>query len=599
MKTWYRFRPSAWRTILFLAAVAAAPFATAGDALAVSVGCTIYNASSGSSALIYFNGSNTTFEAGEQIAVTLNTSGSPSLTVKLLQWGTTVTSETASSYPSTLVLTIPSTGTYQFQIANTGGIAYTYAFACPPPAPSQPGTAEDHRSGYANTVRSAARSQTDVLEKNLDSRIDAAFDAAAGRDFGGGLPGQGFASLAQSHAQSQAEDDAFLAEGMAASSRSSSLRELARLGAFDTSRLRLNAAADENSDGGDPAKGTEARSDLSGSKPYTLWGHGSFLSLDNDFNQGGEDNRYDGDSWGYTLGFDYNIRPGLIAGVSLGYTESDIDTFYNSGTYKETGWNIAPYVIARPLDGLTLSAVAGLGWGDIDQTQSGAGGDTESGMWFAALRGAYKARPLADTPLDVTGRLSLLAGRKTVDAFTLSDGTAVDRDTANTRRLKPGVEVAYSFDAGNTQLQPFVSADLIYDFTDAVNNDRQAVTLGGGLRIASAGTGLSGTLSMDRQFDRDDYKAYSIGGTIAYAFGLGGGETETQATVAPFASADIHAAGSQLIGGGLRFAGIGGWFDCELNVNHVLFVPEQDDDDDDDGLISGDTRAMLNSKVTF
>ena len=130
--------------------------------------------------------------------------------------------------------------------------------------------------------------------------------------------------------------------------------------------------------------------------------------------------------------------------------------------------------------------MAGLGRGDVDQTQAGASGDTKSSMWFLALRGSYKVQPIAGTPLDVTGRVSLLAGRKTVDAFALSDGTAVGESTANTRRLKPGVELAYTFDTAGAKVQPFVNADLIYDFKDEVNGDKQAFELGGGLRIASA-----------------------------------------------------------------------------------------------------------------
>ena len=561
-------------------AFVAAIVSVAGDALAISASCAGVNNISGTTASTTYN-LNMELTAGQSVTVTLTDPGSAGTVTTEFRYNSTPNAgQTTSTYPTVYSFDAGVTGSYVLYITNAGGTAFSYAFACGD-GPGASSSSTGDVSGLANTVRSAARSQTDVLEKNLDSRIDAAFQAAVGRDIDAGSPSERFAALAAFDATAFGRAPKPVSRGMP-------LRELAMLGDFDTSRMRLGGTDERNRD---PARGVDARGPTDLPRPFTLWGHGSFVSLDNDFTSDGSDNRYDGNAWGYSLGFDYRIRPRLVAGISAGYTRSEIDTYFNSGSYKEKSWNVGPYVIARPVDGLTLSAVAGGGFGDVDQTQSGASGSSDSRMWFMALRGTYTAKPMKGRPLELTSRLALLAGRKKVEATTLSDGTAVAEDTANTRRVKPGLEAAYAFDAAGTKIQPFVSADLVLDLIDEVNGDRTALNLGGGLRISAGDTGLSGSLSADRQVGRTDYKAWSVSGMVAYGFGLDG---RNGGRIAPFLSSDMHAAGSQTFGGGVHFTDIGGWLDCELDVTHVLFYTV--DDDDDDRLTAGDTTGVLRFK---
>lgn len=116
--------------------------------------------------------------------------------------------------------------------------------------------------------------------------------------------------------------------------------------------------------------------------PFTVWGHGSFTSVDNDYIRGTNDNRYDGDVWGYNVGLDYRFDDTLIAGLSLGYTDTDLTTAFNNGSYRETGWTASPYVIFRAIENLTITGEAGYGMGDIDVTRdnNAVSGRTDSDM---------------------------------------------------------------------------------------------------------------------------------------------------------------------------------------------------------------------------
>jgi len=548
--------------------------ATLSDSGSLTVG----NTSSGVSANL---------DAGDTVYANV-THASPVYSTALLVNGNPV--DTVSAQSDHLTYTINSAGTYSINLNAGGSDVTSYTIGCTPGSSPTTETTGDNSAAYADVVRSVSLSQTGVLEKNLDSRIDAAFQAAGARlDSGIGTEAaSGFAGLAA--ALRQQADDPFAWDDDDTSSRKSGLRELAMLGSFDSSRMVLAAAGTDAEP--DATKGVGSRADQRQAGPLTLWGHGSYVNTDNDISSG----EYSGDSWGYTMGLDYRARPDLVAGLSVGYGETDFDTAYNAGSYDETGWNLAPYVIYHPMDGLTLSAVAGYGQGDVDRVRDGSvTGDTESSQWFAALRANYTKRPFAGVPLDLSGRVSFTAARKQIDAFTESDGSQVGEETANMRRLKPGVEAAYSVPAGQATLQPFVKADYIYDFTDPVNNDKQAYNLGGGLRVNSGTTGFAGSVSAERQFGRSDYGEYSIDGQVSYNFAIKRSDG-TQATLAPFMDTSYDAEDGQSFGTGLKYSDPAYGVTGSLGVSHDLYTYE---DDDDTEISTRATVAKVTAGLTF
>ncbi|WP_135076888.1 autotransporter outer membrane beta-barrel domain-containing protein [Terasakiella sp. SH-1] len=384
---------------------------------------------------------------------------------------------------------------------------------------------------HANkAVQSAvSRSVSKVVTENVQTRLSyaAATSAPAVNIPSGGAPSgstpSGGAPTGTPGTQEQASSFAPMFslsssvqdwDNMEFSSRKGSLRDLAMMAHFDSSQMVLSAAGDDN----DPLQGTKQRQALGALSNYTVWGHGSYTSVENERNRTNDDSRYDGDVWGYNIGVDYRYRPNLVAGLSLGYTKTDLTTTYNSGTYDEKGWTLSPYAMYQPTPETTLSMVAGYTIGDIDRTRGTVTGKTDSKMWFASLSGAYKARPNKALPLDLTAKASFLAAHKTVDAFVESDNTDVAKSISNTRQFKPGVEAAYTFDIEGKAIQPYAKADYIYDATDATNGDSGAYNIGGGVRIASSATGLSGSLEGEKQYGRSDYSEHSFSGLIAYSF---------------------------------------------------------------------------------
>lgn len=412
-------------------------------------------------------------------------------------------------------------------------------------------------SAFQTLQASVSRSQAAIVDANVGARIAS---AAASKDEEARRPS--LTSFAPTFGLTQFDQLAGRSN-----SRGTSMRELAMLASFDTSQMVLVAAGDEQ----DPIRGIEQRRGALANQPYTVWGHGSFTSVDNTRNRTGDDSRYDGDVWGFNMGLDYRFRPELVAGVSLGYSETDLTTSFNSGTFDETNWTLSPYAMYQPMAGVTLSAIAGYSFGDVDRTRdTTVTGNTDSDMWFASLNGSYEFRPSKELPLDLTANLAVLVARRSDDAFTESDGTTVAKLTSNTRQLKPGIEAAYSVNAQGTTLQPFVKTDYVHDFTAETNGDNGAMNLGGGLRITSGETGLFGSIEGERQVGRDDYKEYTVSGLIAHNFGIGGSGDSKLGIASPYVKANFNPASGQMFGTGLKFASDSGAFNYEFGLTHSM-----------------------------
>ena len=340
------------------------------------------------------------------------------------------------------------------------------------------------------------------------------------------------------------------------------MRRLAMTSSFDSSVMAANMAhesalalgpTDQGTVGG--ASGVDGRAALANTSPITVWGHGSYTSVDNDYNTGTADNRYDGDVWGYNIGADYRFDNNVIAGLSLGYNDTDLTTAFNNGTYKETAWVASPYVIFSPLENLNIVTEAGYSQGDIDVTRNNdaATGNTDSAMWYASVKGIYAYRPMEDTPLTLSPSVSLLAARKTIDSYIESDGTFAASSRSNTRQFKPSLEAAYDFGFNTLIVTPFIEAGMVHDFTDELNNDKTAFNLGGGVRLSDRTTGFNAALEGSYLAGRSDYTEYTLAGTISYGFELRDRTGQSAGFVTPFFGSDVDEYGNQSMTGGLGF----------------------------------------------
>ncbi|WP_417837100.1 autotransporter outer membrane beta-barrel domain-containing protein [Thalassospira tepidiphila] len=338
---------------------------------------------------------------------------------------------------------------------------------------------------------------------------------------------------------------------------------LAMLASFDSSRVLAAAKAPDSA-----TDGPEQRTLLSRESPITIWGHGSFTDIENTRNRTGEDSRYDGNVWGYNLGADYRFSSALVAGMSVGYAQTDIATTFEAGTYDEDTWNLSPYVIYRPSDMLTFSAIAGYAFGDVSKSRNtSVAGNTDSQSWYLQVDVRQTFQPIADSPFRVTGGLGALTSRNTLAAYTESDGNQVEESAVNTVQLKPNAELAYSFQISETSLTPYVKAGYIHDFTDQTNGDAGAFDLGGGLRFASGGTGLSGAIEGSRVVGRDDYREYTLSGLVAYGISFAGRDGNFAGTASPYVGTSLSDSGSPEISAGATLTDLDERFSSKLDFS--------------------------------
>ncbi len=579
---------------------------TASAAPDLSTGCTQWNGNSTFLVNSPLTGSATDFKAGEVASITVtDTGGGSTLTftyndspnAEILRSVTV-----ASGATETSSITVPQdTNAGQLRVTKLSGSVSMTINCVAEAAPTTPSAEKETPASTTSAVVAAvSRSQTSVVQQNIGARVSA-ISSAAGGTTGGGTTGGGAngdggsdrnnpgfrqTSLSVGNTTHSLFPDDRRNTGYTTNDSSDGLKQLAMVGDFDSSQsfgsnlFNLGPADQGGNSGIGGAAGPDGRSALSTPSPFTVWGHGSYTRVNNDYTNSTSDSRYDGDVWGYNVGLDYQFTPTITAGVSVGYNDTDLTTTFNNGTYDETGWTVSPYAIYNPFAGVNLVAEAGFGMGDIDVTRDNGAvrGNTDSDIWYGAVSASYKYRPVKEMPLSLSPSISLLAARKTVDGYTESDGNVIETSHANTRQFKPAVEMAYDFYQGSVTLTPFIEAGMIYDFTDEVNNDSTAFNLGGGLRLSDNDIGLNGSLEGNYLSGRTDYNEYTLAGTITYGFALRDDQGRNLGTVKPFFGSNLNEYGNQRLRGGFSYAY--GSLTSQVMLSHMMSIANDDDRND-------------------
>jgi outer membrane autotransporter protein len=564
------------------------PFANV--ALAISLGCSDWNLTSTNDG-IAGTGSYNAWEVAK-VTFTHQSGNSPNnytftytdndnaANSRAVTPGSTIIGDTV-----TLTLQIPADTTDGQLFIKALGATYNITATCV--AGSAPVAASTSSASTTSAVVNAvSRSQTTVIQQNISARISSMISTANNTNTDN-VPAR-TASMVETGPHRTSPTDTTPDDDRNTNSITDSddaLRRMAMMGSFDSSTGQgMNLLGLGPTDQGDVggASGIDGRSAFDNVTPFTVWGHGSFTSVDNDHVTGTTDSRYDGDVWGYNVGLDYRFADALIAGLSLGYNDTDLTTAFNNGSYQETGWVASPYVIYRPIENLTISGEAGYGMGDIDVTRDNGAvsGSTESDMWYAALTTSYRVRPIETLPVSLTPSLAFIAARKTVDAYRESDGTTNATTRSNTRQIRPAIEAAYDFTPTQSlTISPFLETGLIHDFTDEINNDKTAFNIGGGVRLSDRLTGLNAALEGNYLAGRADYTEYTIGGTVTYGFTLTGDDGRSLGIVTPFFASNLNEYGNQRIRTGFGFDT--GPLTSELAFSHMMSIANDEDDDID------------------
>lgn len=569
------------------------------EAFAKSAGCTQWSFSGSTNGV---SGSNLAFEVNEKATARLTNNNLSDVPYVFIYTDITNGNQTVTRSGTvnagdivTETITIPrdtTSGRLSLTINSGAPPSLATALSCdeavdPPPEPETPESSKSTTSSAV--ISSVSRSQTTVLSQNIGARFSAVNTPAASATSGWtsgqgtGTSGRGLGNNNYDDTNANLFEDPAYYRQVNSTNGYDGLRRIAMMGSFDSSTgegmhiLGLGPKDQGNNGGG---SGVDSRSAFATPAPFTIWGHGSYTSVDNDYVSGTNDNRYDGDVWGYNVGLDYRFAENLTAGLSLGYNDTNITTLFNDGSYKEKGWVVSPYAIYTPFSGLVIAAQAGFGTGKIDVTRDNkeVSGKTESDLWYAAVDVSYRVIPIQSlSAVSLTPSLGFIAARKTIDGYTESDNTVVSGTTVNTRQLRPAIEAAYDFTpTQHLTISPFLETSLIYDFTDAINNDKTAFTIGGGVRLSDRLTGLNAALEGSYLTGHTDYTQYTIGGTVTYGFDLKRDDGRSLGILTPFFNSKLNEYGNQRIQTGLGFDT--GWLVSQLAFNHMMSVANDYDD---------------------
>ena len=290
---------------------------------------------------------------------------------------------------------------------------------------------------------------------------------------------------------------------------------------------RLSATEDGTTPSSIPG-GPPDGGDLSEVGTLSLWGLGSWTSLENERNDGTTDSRYDGDIFTYSLGSDYRFTEELAAGLALSLSTTDIDTTFNQGTLEEEAYLVSPY-LSYETDAFSLSVVGGYGVGEVDLTgneETVFVANTDSTTLFlqGGIQNTYRFGE--SEALELTPGLSALAARKTLDAYQDSAGRDIEETVSNVFRLTPDIKAGYRYDFTGGAITPYLQGGMILDLLDSVNDDDGAYSVGGGVTLSTDG-GLTSTLDYEREIGRDDFERQTVTGAIRYGLDLSPADTIT------------------------------------------------------------------------
>ncbi|MCC9624247.1 autotransporter outer membrane beta-barrel domain-containing protein [Thalassospira sp. MA62] len=239
-------------------------------------------------------------------------------------------------------------------------------------------------------------------------------------------------------------------------------------------------------------------------RTISVWANANYTSVDND--RAGT--QFDGDVTTVNIGADKKFTDALLAGVSVGYSTTDVDTTYNDGNYEEDAYTVAGYGMYKFNKNLNLSGMLGHTWSSIDQDrQNGATtSDLDADTTFAAatLTGSKKFDELG-----VSAHVGYLWADRDTDGYVESNSNVVDATSAKTDQGRVGGVVSYDLHAVETTFTPFASVDFLHDFSDEINEDANAFDTGLGLKVASDNGVYEGFFQVKTQLGRDDYEQTS------------------------------------------------------------------------------------------
>ncbi len=235
---------------------------------------------------------------------------------------------------------------------------------------------------------------------------------------------------------------------------------------------------------------------------------------------------FDGTVLTASVGADYQVNEKLLAGVSIGYESQDIDTPFNNGKLEGTGYTVAPYIGYAFNDRLNIDALVGASMIDYDTNrQSGAvTGSTDAKRLFTSVN--VNLGLLTKSGLSVGTSVGYLYTYEEQDAYSESDGTAVDKLIVHLGQVRTALNVSYTRKTNWGYINPFGSARAEYDHTANApgsidtsgtkgTDDPFGVNFKAGVAVG-IGDNLKLTVAGESSEFRDNLEVYSVSGTVRY-----------------------------------------------------------------------------------
>ena len=259
-----------------------------------------------------------------------------------------------------------------------------------------------------------------------------------------------------------------------------------------------------------------------------LWAQGGYTNSKNSFNAGtNNDTRFNGDIWVGVVGVDYKASSRVTLGVAGGYQLVDINTTFNAGKVKQTGFGVTPYmaVVLNQTYYLDFSAGYWLLDNEVSRNAGAARASYAGSRWNvgANLNGNWTRGKWV-----VGGKVGYQYINAKEDAYT-ETGSAAATGSLTSDAVKIGqgqLGATAGYQMGS--ITPYGMARIEHNFlqpTLVLNNgvgaqpaaNRTGYRVGGGVRLAMS-SAVSGDLSANTLYGKSDYKEWGVGGTIRVAF---------------------------------------------------------------------------------
>lgn len=263
-----------------------------------------------------------------------------------------------------------------------------------------------------------------------------------------------------------------------------------------------------------------------------VWVSGSWADVEDD----NASTAFEGDAVTGLIGFDYEVKSGVVLGLSIGYENVDIDTAYNGfggnkGNIDGNGYTIAPYIGVKFND--KLSGTLTVGYSDLEydtvrydpNTGNRISGSTDADRYFvsASLSGDHALRG----NWSVKTRGTVFYASEDKDAFTERESNgatiAVASSDVELGQILADARFAYTYN----KVQPYALIGLEYDFAkddtpvavgQTVSDDDFGVKLGGGINLINLGPNVTGGIEAYTVEFREDYNEYAVNGGLRIKF---------------------------------------------------------------------------------